>query len=161
MSISRYHCYRLFRLAFILTLGLAGLPLLANDSLDHLVPSDGIIKPTYEKLLRRKLYLTPADYIRIAVLPSTGSLGETVYSFRPSSKSINQATLTYTHAENNLWAEASDSNGALTIEPKAKGSTVGRTLFEVSGNFNFECDRQDDRRKTRLERSRSDSRRRN
>jgi hypothetical protein len=93
---------------------------MASDRLDHLVPSNGIIKPTYENLLRQKLYLTPADYVRIAVLPSTGSLGETVFSLRSAGENVDQATLTYTHAQRNLWAEASDTNGALTIEPRVK-----------------------------------------
>lgn len=123
MLINHYRYNKLFQLASIFALTIGAVQLTANDRLDHLVPSNGIIKPDYENLLRRKLYLTPADYIRIAVLPSTGSLGETVYSLHSAGKNVDQVTLTYTHAQSNLWAEASDRNGALTREPRAK---VGR-----------------------------------
>lgn len=111
---------RLLQLAVMLSLTMGPLQVIADDRLDHLVPNNGIIEPSYEKLLHRKLYLTSADYIRITVLPSTGSLGETAYSLHSARSGANQATLTYTHAQYNLWAEASDSNGTLTKEPRAK-----------------------------------------
>jgi hypothetical protein len=91
-----------------------------SDKVDHLVPTAGIITPAYAQLLHRKLYLTPANYVRMAILPSTGSMGERVFSLHSGRTDTNQVVVTYTWAESNLWAESSDANLALTIEPRAK-----------------------------------------
>jgi hypothetical protein len=121
MSINpcRYNRLYLSLLGFA-ALGVSTHPVGATDKLDLLVPINGIIKPAFLGLLRRNLYLTPAEYTRIVILPSTGSLGETVYSLRSDKENGNGAILTRTHAQTNLWAEASDANGRLTIEPQAK-----------------------------------------
>jgi hypothetical protein len=120
MLIKRNMFSATFPFALVIALTMAPFRLTANDKLDHLVPSDRIITRDYEKLLRRKLYLTSAELIRIVILPSTGSLGETAYSLRSSDGTSDQAIVTYTHAQHNLWAEASDSDGRLTNESRAK-----------------------------------------
>jgi hypothetical protein len=123
MSISTHFCNRfLFWSVCAALTGVASSahPADKSEKSDHLVPIKGIIEPAYQKLLRRKLYLTPANYVRIAILPSTGSIGETVFSFHSDKADTYKVLVTYTRAQSNLWAEASDANLALTIEPRAK-----------------------------------------
>lgn len=74
----------------------------SND--DHLVPTKGYIDATYEALLRRKLFLTPANYGRIVTLASAASVGESAISiYSKSGRSGDPAFITWSHAERNLW----------------------------------------------------------
>lgn len=88
------------------------------ETSDCLAPISGLIKPEYARLLRNKLYLTDANYLRIAILPSAGLLGEKVFSFRSGGADANRIVLTCTSADKNLWLEASDLKGGLTRTPQ-------------------------------------------
>lgn len=92
----------------------------AQPNADHLVPIGESILPGYAKLLDRKLYVSSTDRIRIVVLPSVASIGETAVSFDLDRKDSNKAVLICTHAEANLWAEAFHLDVNLRHEPNVR-----------------------------------------
>ncbi len=82
---------------------------------DHLVPIDGLLEPAYQTLLSQKLFVTPANFTRIAILPSAASKGEVAVAiYSDPSKAEENAFITCTRAEKNLWYAASDENGVLS-----------------------------------------------
>lgn len=110
-----------------------------SDNIDHLVPIDGIVEPAYLKLLSRKLYLTPTNFVRVTVLPSAASTGETALSFYSKPGSGEDVVLTCTRAERNLWAAASNIDPTLGREPAVSvqrlavpfSRTLARSMSEV------------------------------
>jgi hypothetical protein len=83
---------------------------------DHLVPVDpdrGAGVPDYGALLQKKLFVTPANYGRVLVLPSAASLGEYALSLY-STASKNVHNITYTKAARNLWYQRS-LRGSLSL----------------------------------------------
>ena len=109
----------LFCLCFIATF--ANAPVLANeraksDDSDHLVPIDGLLEPAYQALLSKKLFVTPGNFTRIAILPSAASKGEVAIALysKPTTKSEENVFITCTKAEKNLWYAASNENGVLS-----------------------------------------------
>jgi hypothetical protein len=71
---------------------------------DHLIPMNGRIDAPYEKLLNRKLFITPANYTRIVVLSSPASIGELAVSIYSKGNNADEVGITITRAERNLWA---------------------------------------------------------
>ena len=82
---------------------------------DHLVPIDGIIEPAYQTLLSQKLFITPANFVRMVILPSAASEGEIAIAIHSEpTKSEEKVFVTCTKAKKNLWYAASDESGALS-----------------------------------------------
>lgn len=82
---------------------------LANDQQpqaddDHLIPIDGRIELPYEKLLDRRLFVTPANYGRIVILASPASVGELAIAIYSKRSIADEVWITATRAERNLWA---------------------------------------------------------
>jgi hypothetical protein len=95
--------------------------LLARENVDHLVPVDGVIDPAYQRLLSRELYLTPANCMRIVLLPSAASIGETALSFNSTPRgTMEQMVLTCTTAQRNLWSAASEIDSTLRGNPAVR-----------------------------------------
>lgn len=86
---------------------------------DHLVPpyqdQDWGIRG-YGSFLEKKLFLTPADYGRILVLPSAGSIGEYSLSIYPSSRA-GVVGITYVKASRNIWTYLSAKSSKATPPP--------------------------------------------
>lgn len=115
--------YRLLISAFagtVAAVGFAADPQFDSENVDHLVPIGGTIDAAYDKLLSRELYRTPANYVRVVVLPSAGSVGETAFSLHSDRSNPEEATLTCTRAQQNLWSAAFHLDETLAREPTVK-----------------------------------------
>ncbi len=86
--------------------------LVADASEDHLVrpyeDRDWGVRG-YASFLEKKLFITPATYGRILVLPSAGSLGEYSLSLYLSSRA-GLVSVTYVRASRNVWSYLSDKS---------------------------------------------------
>ena len=71
---------------------------------DHMIPVNGRIEVAYEKLLNRRLFVTRANYARIVTLASPASVGELAIAIYSKRNNENEAWITITRAERNLWA---------------------------------------------------------
>lgn len=72
---------------------------------DHLIAANGRIDRAYEKLLNRRLFVTPANYARIVTLASPASLGEfAIAIYSKKGNDPDDVWITSTRAERNLWA---------------------------------------------------------
>jgi hypothetical protein len=74
----------------------------------------------YQLLLARNLYLTPANYIRIVVIPSSGSGRETAISLYSKPDNAEEAVLTWTQGDREIWTAASDLDPKLSRDPQIK-----------------------------------------
>jgi hypothetical protein len=95
-------------------------PKFDRENADHLVPVGRQLESAYEKLLARNLYVTPANYARIVILPSAGAIGETALTLHSGAGGRGQVILTCTHAQRNLWSEAFHLDVALTRAPTVR-----------------------------------------
>ena len=84
------------------------------------MPNDGVLVRNYVMLLQKKLYMTRANFGRIAILPSTATNGETVLSLHSDGRQPDQAMITCTKAASNLWSEAHALNVDLKLEPRVR-----------------------------------------
>ena len=69
---------------------------------DHLIPVAGRLKPHHEQLLARKLFVTPADYMRVVELPAAASEGESVIAIYSKIDSPTSVMITLMRPERNL-----------------------------------------------------------
>jgi hypothetical protein len=92
----------------------------SGNNIDHLVPVGQMVDATYQSLLARKLYLTPADYARIVVIPSGSSSGETALSLYSKQENDDKVILTSTKGDRDLWSAASDLDPMLRKDPRIK-----------------------------------------
>lgn len=91
-----------------------------RDNIDHLVPVGQMVNAAYQRLLARQLYLTPANYARIVVIPSGSSSGETAVSLYSSRAGKDEVFLTKTSGDSDLWSAASEIDPLLGKDPKVK-----------------------------------------
>jgi hypothetical protein len=77
-----------------------------------------MVDAAYQKLLARKLYLTPANYARIVVVPSGTSSGEVAMSLYSNDGEEGAVRLTTTRGERDLWTAASELDPLLRKEPR-------------------------------------------
>ena len=89
-----------------------------RNNIDHLVPVGQMVDAAYQRLLARKLYLTPANYARIVVLPSGSSSGETALSLYSKRGNDDEVILTSTEGERDLWSAASELDPMLRKDPR-------------------------------------------
>src|SRR5438105_11353243 len=95
---------------------------------DHLVPIDGIIEPAYQTLLSQRLFITPANFVRVVILPSAASKGEVAISiYSEPTKGEDNVFITCTRATKNLWYAASYQSGV-----PSNTSSVEITRFDAS-----------------------------
>src|SRR4051794_34024561 len=80
---------------------------------DYLIPVDRIIQSDYYALLRRKLFVTPADFARVVDL-SSGDNEVVVAIYRSGSAG---AEITYTRPDESLWDVGGDSQGRFVKDP--------------------------------------------
>jgi hypothetical protein len=93
---------------------------LSRQNIDYLVPVNETVDAAYEKLLNHKLYQTPANYVRIVVLPSAALIGERAFSLHSKTENPELITLTYTQADKNIWSAAFAMDVNLAREPRVK-----------------------------------------
>lgn len=96
----------------------AAAPSTHRENNDYLVPVNGVVSAAYERLLNRKLYQTAANYLRVVVLTSTGTVGERAFSLHSTGTSPERVSLTYTQADENIWSAAFALDTNLTKEPR-------------------------------------------
>jgi hypothetical protein len=131
----RYHAF--WRKASQLCLGLVVViaqvvsvdsVLSADVSGDHLIPPEQQLDANYAALVSQKLSATPANYARIVVMPSSAE-GETAIAIYSSAKAIdNQAFLTCTKADRNIWYSVSESNPNRDKEPPVQITRTDASL---------------------------------
>lgn len=100
-----------FVLYFFTLVGLCGeafggISRLKSTTNDHLEPPDERFEPAYRKLLSRKLFTTPANYVRIVDLPSPASVGETSIAIYSKPDKPDEILITSTKAARNLYYAA-------------------------------------------------------
>jgi hypothetical protein len=99
---------------------LAGTIPRSRVNIDHLVPVGQMVGAAYQRLLARQLYLTPANYARIVVIPSGSSSGETAVSLYSNGARQDKVFLTKTSGESDLWSAASEIDPLLGKDPQIK-----------------------------------------
>jgi hypothetical protein len=87
---------------------------------DHLVPSDERIDPAYRKVISQRLFVTRANYARIMELPSPASVGESVVAIYSNEQNLDEAYITYTRAERNLYYAAFAGDPSFPNDPAIK-----------------------------------------
>ena len=91
---------------------------LESTTNDHLEPPDERFEPMYRKLLSRRLFVTPANYLRVVDLPTPSSVGECTIAIYSKRDKPNEVYITCTKAATNLYAAAlSDDPNVLTDPP--------------------------------------------
>jgi len=97
---------------------------------DHLIPTASEIDAAYRSLLSEKLFVTPADYARIVVMPSSasGEVSLAIYSRPVADYHSAHVCLTCTRADRNLWYSVSQSNPNRGKEPPAQVSRTDALL---------------------------------
>ncbi len=88
---------------------------------DHLIPPTSEIDAAYRTLLSQKLFVTPANYARVVIMPSS-SAGETAIAIYSGTQASGQRNvfLTCTKADTNLWYSVSPSNPSRGTQPSIK-----------------------------------------
>ncbi len=83
----------------------------ATGPSDHLIPPSAEIDTAYRSLLSQKLFVTPANYARIVVMPSSAA-GERAIALYSETQATGEKNvlLTCTKADKNLWYSTSQSN---------------------------------------------------
>jgi len=85
---------------------------------DHLIPPTSEVDAAYRTLLSQKLFVTPANYARVVVMPSSAA-GETAIAIYSGTQASGRKNVffTCTKADKNLWYSASPSNPNRGNEP--------------------------------------------
>lgn len=96
----------------------------SRSNVDHLVPVGQMVYVPYQLLLARNLYLTPANYVRVVFVPSSGAGPETAISLYSNLENTEEAILTWTQGDREVWAAASDLDPTLSRDPKVKINRV-------------------------------------
>lgn len=96
-----------------------------QDENDHLMPIEGYLEPAYQTLLSHKLFLTPANYARIVILPS-GTEGESAIAIYSKPRVADEVFITRTKAERNLWQAAWQLNTNLAKVPAVNITRLDR-----------------------------------
>jgi len=109
-----------------------------SASADHLIPpvTEDAQDAAYHKIMREKLFVTPANYGRILIIPS-GVEGETsiaLYSEATPARGI-EFRITCTKAQKNIWFATSESSPKRSENPVIRvaryDATVPRTAIEA------------------------------
>ena len=84
---------------------------------DYLIPPHGIIQSDYYALLRRKLFISPSDFLRIVDLPS-GANEAVVAIYTVRSSGEDDVRITYTTPHKLLWEAGADSQNRFVKDPR-------------------------------------------
>ena len=87
---------------------------------DHLEPPDERFEPMYRKLLARRLFITPANYVRVVDLPSPASVGESTVAIYSKPDKPDQVFITCTRAARNLYYAAFSDDPNFPKDPPMK-----------------------------------------
>jgi hypothetical protein len=83
---------------------------------DYLILVDGFFPSDYYALLRRKLFVTPADFVRIVDL-SSGANEAVVAIYTAHGQGDNNVRITYTSPDKLLWEVGADSQNRFAKDP--------------------------------------------
>ncbi len=84
---------------------------------DFLIPVDGIIQSDYYALLRRKLFVTPSEFLRVVDL-SAGANEAVVAIYTVRARGQEGVRITYTSPGKLLWDVGADSQNHFVKDPR-------------------------------------------
>lgn len=88
----------------------------SSNDFDHLIPVDGIMDPSYEQLLVKRLFVGSNDLLRIiAITPS--ARGEAGIAIQDRMDGSGNMFVTWAQAKKNLWSAAVDTNRKIVRNP--------------------------------------------